>query len=311
MIDFAMSRINITLSESRGLKGFSMLLVIFHHFVQHYADYLPSFLLVFRGSGAIACALFFFLSGYGLSISKHEKNGHYWIRRFILIYGSFVLANAIFIAYKLIMDDYEFNGIGEFFANLLGIELVTSAYWFIPCILFMYLAFSLSNRVRIQIFLCLLFGGAYTITQYAPGCMSWLAFLLGIIVARQDNKYDIIHILYILSSLLFVVSFIFYYRHNMLLNEWVNIVFFVCMILTFPISLIMLKSVFQKDILQYIGKNSLDYYLMHFIALSLVEYMFPSSPLMAILLLALLCLLFVFLFKLLRKVSIDKLFSIL
>ena len=101
MIDFAMSGIVITLSESRGLKGFSILLVIFHHFVQYYADNLPSFLLIFRGVGAIACALFFFLSGYGLSISKHRKNGRYWLRRFLLIYGSFVLASAIFIIFEL------------------------------------------------------------------------------------------------------------------------------------------------------------------------------------------------------------------
>ena len=309
MIDFAMSGIVITLSESRGLKGFSILLVIFHHFVQYYADNLPSFLLIFRGVGAIACALFFFLSGYGLSISKHRKNGRYWLRRFLLIYGSFVLASAIFIIFELIMADYEHNGIGHFLANLLGVELVTSGYWFIPCILCMYLAFSLSNNVWIQIFLCLLFGGAYTVIQYAPGSMSWLAFPLGIIVESKDKKMQYGSLLYILCSIVFIISFMFYYQRNMLLNEWINLVFFVLMILTFPIALMKLKLVFQNKILQYIGQNSLDYYLMHFIALLLVKELFPSSPLIAIFLLVLFVFVICFLFKLLRNSSVDKFLS--
>lgn len=298
--------INIDLRESRGLKGFSMVLVIIHHFTQHYADNLPSLLLTFRGVGAIACALFFFLSGYGLSMSNKQKDSRYWLRRFMKIYAPFVMANLIFMIYEMCSGDYVWQGIGYLLANLIGIILVTPAYWFIPCIMCMYLAFAFSRGVWGKIGLSFLFGGAFTIALHAPGSLSWLAFPLGIVVARKKEQIRLGWLQYGLCLLLFIASFSFYYQHDMVLS-WERMPIFACMLLTFPIVCLKVKSLFHNVIFRYIGENSLDFYLMHFIGLLLVEKFFPSyPPLWAFLLMVVFVAILCYMFRLLRYIIVDK-----
>jgi len=64
--------VDLSIGDSKSLKGVSIILIILHHFAQFYnsVNILPISMEVFRGCGIIGCAMFFFLSAYGIEKAK-------------------------------------------------------------------------------------------------------------------------------------------------------------------------------------------------------------------------------------------------
>lgn len=57
----------ISLSESNAMKGLAILMIMIHHFEQ--SPLTVDCLSVFRAFGPVGCGIFFFVSGYGLTVS--------------------------------------------------------------------------------------------------------------------------------------------------------------------------------------------------------------------------------------------------
>lgn len=95
----------ISLSESNAMKGLAILMIMIHHFEQ--SSLVVDCLSVFRAFGPVGCGIFFFVSGYGLTVSCSPKNQAYWIRRILKIWIPFILANIVY----LVSGYQEYGGV--------------------------------------------------------------------------------------------------------------------------------------------------------------------------------------------------------
>lgn len=268
----------LTLEDSKILKGIAISLVLVHHFVQHYADSCPAWLIIFKSVGPIACALFFFLSGYGISLQSTDNKRTYWFRRFVLILIPFLCANSFCVICKLILGSY-YTSILPVLSDISGITLANPTYWFIHCLLFMYTGFFLSSRKRVfvKIIMCIMMGSLYTIVSKNIGGLSWMAFPLGIWMA-YEKQYIHKLTLYI-AILVCILSISFYYANEMKVNAPILLINFIAMVLSFPIASlsIRVRNHRFKSIASFLGTHSMEYYLMHFIMLILAKHLTIST----------------------------------
>ena len=128
----------LSLKESNVFKGIAAWMVIFTHYTTYLSREGVNLGIVspFMRLGSLGVGIFFFLSGYGLSVTsrKKEKLGLSFLKkRFINVYVPYVIMQVI--AYVLLGKSY--TGI-ELVLYVLGI---IEPKWFVIIILLMYLCF--------------------------------------------------------------------------------------------------------------------------------------------------------------------------
>lgn len=266
----------ITPNESRALKGMAILLVMFHHFAQHYGLQCPDWFIMLRATGPAACSLFFLLSGYGLTLSSGSVRQCYWHRRFVMILVPFYLANFLSISLKAFVSD-SYQNAWLLLTDIVGITLANPTYWFIHCLLMLYVGFwtAAKHGWILKVISCLVMGIIYTVASRNIGSLSWIAFLLGILMAY--NKWAISRALSLTAVAVSLLTLCYYYQQDMLVNTPIRLANFIAMIFSFPIAALSVrKSMNANFVLKYLGTRSMSFYLMHFLALLIAERMLTS-----------------------------------
>ena len=112
------------------LRGFFMLLIVFHHLSQLLTD--PGSLEALQGIGILCVSFFFFQSGYGLMKNTLRKTGYlcgFLHRRFCKLLLPFFLCNLIFVCVNISLGTV-YSPV-RLFKCLTGLELVNTHAWFI------------------------------------------------------------------------------------------------------------------------------------------------------------------------------------
>lgn len=177
-----MSSLPLNLKESMALKGFAITLVMIHHFEQSPIAF--ESLLFFKACGAIACSIFFFVSGYGLVISSKNKTLSYWSARFLKVSLPFFFANIIYvIAYR-----QPFFSFADYVLYIMGVKLINPHCWFIHALLCMYIAYAVGEALKWK-----LGGGDYSTNCWCflffVDTFCWLDFLVSFPLWSCDSAY--------------------------------------------------------------------------------------------------------------------------
>ncbi|MDO4331534.1 MAG: acyltransferase family protein [Eubacteriales bacterium] len=289
------------------LRGFFMLLIVFHHISQQLTH--PGSLKLLQDSGLLFVSFFFFLSGYGL-MKSHLRNTDYFHvffkRRYSKLLVPFFLCNLIYLGVDLL---FGASYTPAFFIKcLLGLYLINTHAWFILTLalfyLFFFLIFRFVKKSSLQYALLFLFQ-----ISYAAFCMqrgtgwalfegpwwfnSSILFLIGVLFAGFEA--DIVPVLkknygifLSLSSLSFFLFFFisvyvtdeFPYRIQdtsllspLILNSWFNLCWQSLAVIFFCLTILLftLKIKCSNSCLVLLGKISMELYLIHGLFIQLLK----------------------------------------
>lgn len=296
----------LSLSSSNALKGFAAIGVILHHLTQLNTNYNQVWkgpINFWNDMGILFTGIFFFLSGYGLWISFHNKNNYldsFLKRRFSKILVPFFVSNIIYtfamgIPFGILQRPILI------ITSLIGLTLVNTNAWYIVEILILYLFFYLfykkwpeekAEKGMICIVLGIIVIGLISgrdYTQYGTWFRGewWynttLVFIVGMYFAKHKEKLIIkmkqnysknmirIIVLYLFTMLIntyLLTHYGYYYEPNWWIGTLCKIAS--CLVQTihstvfiFFFLMINLKFKLGNKILYFIGNISLELYLIH------------------------------------------------
>ena len=287
------------LKQSKALLGFFAVLIVMHHLVQTIGADNASIFKVLENFGVCLVGAFFFYSGYGLMKSTMEKDGYlkgFFKKRFPTILIPFYLCTFVFLIVDVCMKKQY--SIAQWAGYLTGWILRNTHMWYIVEIAILYLVFYLCMRfiknrklavLCMFLFLCvlvitslLLCHGEYWF-QGEWWYNSTLIFFFGIVVAMKESAFlDFCKKYYVLLCSICLAGFFgFTYLNGYMLANfgyWTETAtnpgyidkfltlgpqltmtfFFVCLLI-----LISLKCRFENRVLDFLGKISLELYLIH------------------------------------------------
>lgn len=254
-------------NRSDIIKGFAIILVILHHYFYEATEILP--IWMFNGAGAMACSLFFFLSAYGLSASgKINADSNYWTQRIKKLIYPMIVANTLLVLYCCIFRNYEITVYT--LTDIIGITSLNHPIWFMQVLVLMYIALWASHKIKCnQVICCFCIGMVYTLITHRIGCLSWIAFPIGLLVFNREINYH----LYKILGLLWLPSYAFYVYNDCKLNTLFLILNFIFSIIS-VISIIGVCCSDKKNTqrrnklrvttaIKWLGVNSIYPYLLH------------------------------------------------
>lgn len=270
-----MNKIEIPYHSGYLLRGIAMLMIIFVHSINEYSDYDSSWCraLMIPEYGCMGSSIFFFMSGYGLFRSMSEKSidSSYLTSHLLKLLSPFIVA---FVITYLVVELWPIsitqmttNDITAIFSLSMpcGIDM-----WFFKVILADYIVTILLfinklhavQAIRIITILHVVFI-AICYKSHVP--LHWycsnLAFPLGAIVSITPKTQ--IQKIMVPTLILSIIFFCLYYLGNVFMLTKVPIVIAgnlaLSVLLFFSINYFSLHD--KVSWLEYIGKNSLYYYL--------------------------------------------------
>jgi len=257
--------IAFTKEQSNMLKGFAVILLLLHHYSGMGFAY--DEFSVCKSLGPVLCSIFFFSSGYGLTIGKQSRSTVYWKKRFLTLLLPFWIANAIYLCYALIVKG-ENIPIWQGLSDLFGFTLINGHCWFLQALLLLYVCYFISVRYnhKYMIIKTLIGGVIFTLLNGKVFTLSWLAFPMGIYVAQRKLNVPIIALAIWLLSLLF--TFYYYHVNHGYINTSFRLVNFLLMIMSVPALMVSLAKV--KIPIGVLGQKSMSYYLVHGLVLKII-----------------------------------------
>jgi probable poly-beta-1,6-N-acetyl-D-glucosamine export protein len=266
---------SLTLEDSNLLKGFFILIVIFHHIYQRVPDSILK--MVFNQMGYLSVAVFFFLSGFGLIKSiKCPVEGFigFSTRKLIRIYFPCVIANFIFFPI-FSGDDYSLLIFNPVFFD--------SSSWFVISLLYFYFIFYFNSKfTMLKIYGWLIGYLIYLslILIYDLGYLwfvSSLCFVFGVYVGQCGLKLACIVGIFssrIKTCCLFVFFILLFVLKTRFSYVAILASIFFCF---FVFSFLQYYSVNSK-LLSFLGGISLEIYIIHMKLLWVFEnYVFENE----------------------------------
>jgi len=297
------------MTTATAIKGFAAIGIILHHLTQKITEYGSIYkgpVTIFNWMGILFTAIFFFLSGYGLIVSKESKNGYidsFIEKRLPSVVIPFYVSNIIYFIVIGIYFEKIDNAL-DAWLSLLGIRLINTNTWFIVEIIILYLVFYYAckkfsdtdkvTRVVLIASLIMIIGSLLLGHDYHDGRArnpfqgEWwynttILFYIGMKYAQHEKKIveyakskfkllmplSVVLFAAFYSLSIFVTENIGYYQEYeghagnaekmiTLLAQVVACVIFVAMI-----GLIGMKFHFGNKIISFIGKISLELYIIH------------------------------------------------
>lgn len=270
--------------QTEPIKGIAILLIMFHHMAQSVSDI--ALLFPFRGSGYLAVAVFFFLSGWGLCSSyEHKKNylKHFISNRIQKVFFPFVVLNGIYLAVVLCLFRSDIS-VGKAVSSIFTGTL-DSSMWYIRSLLFFYAAFYVIFRLchtkQSQTFMMLFISAAYFIFCYLTGMGkvyfdNSFSFALGVICCLYKEKVQqLCPKIPLWYNIIFVILFAACFVGNMQRTELPFLVLRILSTILFIICIIaMMKYLDFSHCIwaKKIGGISFGIYLIHFKVLEVLKH---------------------------------------
>ncbi|MFL0251076.1 acyltransferase family protein [Clostridium neuense] len=256
------------------IKGLCITVIILHHIALRIQP--PKLMLPYTFFGHLAVSIFFFLSGYGLTMSKLQKNNYlnnFFSKRLTKVYLPFILVNAITLIFALSLFNSKFSLI-QILLYLSGLNLIDSTQWFVISILLFYIVFYLcfkflNAEAAPKVILIYSFVYFFTLILFRFG--EWwyntaFCFPIGVYIALNYDKFiSFIKRNYAFFSTLALICFAvtFYLGHfvpsvfSIILNT-ISSVCFVFVMLCF-----LFKVKITSKPLFFIGGIAYEIYLIH------------------------------------------------
>ena len=192
----------IVKDETQVLKGIMALLILAHYVYQDtlFGSENPFVDYFFRSLGYIGVACFFYISGYGLTVSNIASWGGdfntFVLKRILPLYIINVLLIIVYwIAYTLLLDGVETKAlIQSFFFG----GTIVPAGWYLQELLLFYLLYWMTwklfpkNYARIIVALIIVFIAIAIVKLQSHWYLSSFAFAAGIIYAKSKESIDYI-----------------------------------------------------------------------------------------------------------------------
>lgn len=139
----------IDVQTTSVLKGMAILIIMVHHMVLRMSG--AGLLLPFRGIGYLGVTIFFFCSGYGMTVSASKKGASYTdgflIKRLLLIYVPAAFVNTLYMLILSLFFDKNYTCI-EWCSGIFLMVDVDSSMWYIIAAFVWYAAFWIGLRFR-------------------------------------------------------------------------------------------------------------------------------------------------------------------
>lgn len=285
IIQSNMNEIFLNKNYTDLIKGLAMLSIVIGHIVQML---IPSNFLFYKQLLFFLCQIniifvgcFFFFSGYGnyLSVKKIDSIQSKLLKIFSKIYRIyFVFGGALILyilLYSLFHSGYSFVNISNFFYFISTITIPGLTMWYLKVQVFLYLLFMISvlffKYSDLISFVFVVISIILAIFFKIPS-LWWqtiLCFPLGIFVAHHlslfknfsNPKIKIIIVLLVIFSVLLFFS--------------PNTISRIIMALS-GTSLVVLISYFSSPknaVLEFLGKNSIQLYIYHWVFISIVRFL--------------------------------------
>ena len=293
----------LSLKHTKAFLGFCAVMVLFHHASQRVcAPWLPANRIqhgldAFVYVGYLCVAVFFFCSGYGV-YTAHFKEGffdHFIKRRIMPILMPTVIMWLVFFAIEKIKN----IPVGE------PVWLETYSYlWYVPAIIYLYFLFYLSYKIikndKVSMAVMIIGTILYFLACmfYSPGTWWYntpFMFVIGILVARHKEGllafFKKAYALWLVLSLVItVIAFTFasYYYwvitklgiqytdaghfFGELIGQLVSALTF-----TWFVLLVGMKVKIGNPVLSFLGKFTLEFYLVHPLFVQLFSFAFVNN----------------------------------
>lgn len=256
------------------IKGLCIIVILLHHISLRMQP--PRLMLPYTFFGHLAVSMFLFLSGYGLTMSKLQKNNYlnnFFSKRLSKVYLPFILVNALTLILLFSVFNTKFSVI-QTILYLSGINLIDSTQWFVISILLFYVVFYLCFKffkpeVAPKIILVYAFSYFLILIFFRFG--EWwyntvFCFPIGVYVALYYNKFvEFMKKNYaaICSSSLISFAVFFYLGHFIptLFSVFFNTISSVCFV--FLMLSFLFKIKFNSKPFLFIGSIAYEMYLIH------------------------------------------------
>lgn len=278
--DFGYLSKDTTVSE----KGIAAVMIVFHHISQMIE--LPKYFVIMNYVGFIMVAIFFFISGYGLSYGLENKEGYlnnFFKKRILSILIPYWVVNTISIIYNLAISK-TFTPF-EYIASYFGLNTITGT-WFVTAILIMYLSFwfcyklydSKKTSWNVSTIILLLIivvycGVCYKFVENTSYTASISAFALGVVWSRlfNDRFVQSLKKNYVLKLCVVTLLFGFVFAGRLVLSyigvnsEILHIILRNVVTLCFILFLLTVtyKIEFKSKIITIFGVYSYEIYICH------------------------------------------------
>lgn len=284
----------LSLEITKSEKGISAILILIHHLSQRVE--LSGPFLILRYIGFILVAVFFFISGYGLSYGMRNKQNYlddFFRKRLLPVLIPYWIVNTIDIIFCF-GKGIIFTPM-QYVLSYIGADIITGT-WFVTAILVLYFIFLVAFKSK----------NSYTVLElgligYCAICSclklhtsytaSIVAFLLGVIWNKIDKKIITwIRKKYCLKLLIILGTFCILFLGRLFLvakgldNEIVQLILRNLISVLFILSLIAItqKVRFTGKILGWLGDVSYELYIIHYVLLTMFSGLNPSRYLITV-----------------------------
>lgn len=253
------------------IKGLAMLGIVLHHIHNRLLFSSP----LLSSIGYLSTAIFFFISGYGnsLSINKNNPNFTWALRKFLKIYIPYFVIYWLYFISNCIFYPTKIPTFKETIQDIFTISLPNEISWFPKIIVLCFILHFLSKKVfsNNKILQCVLTIALLII--YVFFCWkihlgkywynSVLCYPLGMLFATQKNKLLLLfnsqkkkNILLIITIILFGITYSSSFFKWYIQLPCALLFTCICFVYTMQFKI-------KTKFISWIGNNSFEFYLMH------------------------------------------------
>lgn len=285
----------LSIDKTKKEKGIAAILIVLHHLSQRVKVSGPFVILGYIGF--ILVAIFFFISGYGLSYGVQYKRDYlkgFFKRRLLPVLVPYWIVNTVDIVFYLIKGTF-FTPM-QYVLSFIGIDVITGT-WFVTAILIMYIIFWLAFKCKksyVVLGICLI---GYCIicinlNLHSSYTASISAFALGVCWNKIDRRMITwIRERYYLKSLIILGTFGIMFFGRLVLsakglnNEVAQFVLrnLISVLFVYALIAVTQKVQFTGKVLEWLGNISYELYIVHSVLLSMLSSLNPDVYVVAVL----------------------------
>ncbi len=279
----------LSIDESGALKGLLCVTIFFHHFSGWFTD-LDPILYFISHCGSFIVSVFFFLSAYGLSKSpKMQKQTLKDLAiRVLKLFIPFWVIDILYLVLHRCMginigSDINLKNI---LLSTLNLYEIISFSWFVSTIVFLYCVLFIVKKLPVNNYILVFFIILAVFSLFVPNLwVTYFAFPVGLLISKNEeyfiklkNKQYILWMLLLLAgtAIFVVLKYIAsMYDYKMLLDKTADAfsgVFFAVIVY-----LLFTKIHIGNKLLDFLGKISYEFYLVHGLGIWFANKFFDIS----------------------------------